>query len=471
MMPASEKSMLVAGLGASGRAACALLRERGARVTGLALPGACPSDADLGALQALGIDVRRDPGDWPRDIDCVVADPEARIPKAMLEELLARGIRLISELELGAGASLCLNITVTGTNGKSTTSGLIERILAQSHRRTRVAGDNGTPVSSVASCTRDLDFLVIEAGVPQIEGTEYFRPAVAVVMNLSPEGGERYATLAERARALGRIFRNQQVFDWAIVQSEALAQLRELEVPIPSKTITFSAANRRADLVLERGMLISRLDGWGGPLLHMEGCQLQGPHNAENLMAALAVGRVLRIPLEEMVHVVRTIPPLPHRCEVVGESCGVSFVDDSKCMNPAALEKALQSMPAQRMGEPNVWLIAGGQDRGGDFHSLGPLISQRVKGAFLLGETREKLRAAWGLFTPCAVVGSLLEAVHQSAAAAAPGDVVLLSPACSSFDMFHSYHHRGGVYQQAVREWIRMHPPRIADAPPEPATT
>lgn len=419
----------------------------------------------------MGVTVCLDGQDWLRDVDCVVLDPEARVPAPIMDDLRARGVRVISELELGAGASLCLNITVTGTNGKSTTAALIEQILTQSQRRTKLAGDNGTPVCSVVHGTRELDFLVVEAGSSQLEGTEFFRPAVAVVMNLSPECGGRFTTVADQARAVARVFRNQQVFDWAIIQSEALAHLRELNVDIPSKTITFSAVNRRADLVLERGLLISRLDGWAGPLMHMTSCRMQGTHNAENLMAALAVGRVLRIPLEEMARAVRSVGPLPHRCEPVGEANGVRFVDDSKCMNPAALEKALQSMPVHHLGEPNVWLIAGGQDRGGDFHSLGPLLSERVKGAFLLGETREKLRAAWGLFTPCALVGSLLEAVHQSTAAAASGDIILLSPACSSFDMFQSYHHRGEVYQRAVREWLSASVPQAAGPPTETTST
>jgi UDP-N-acetylmuramoylalanine--D-glutamate ligase len=156
-----------------------------------------------------------------------------------------------------------------------------------------------------------------------------------------------------------------------------------------------------------------------------------------------------------MVEALMTYKPAPHRCELVARINGVKYVNDSKATNLDAVQKALLAMPPGRAGEPNVILIAGGQDKRLDFHDIGPLLSQRVKRAFLLGETREKIRAAWSLFTPCTPVASLLEAVQMSAAHAVPGDVVLLSPACSSFDMFQNYHHRGEVFRQAVQQLMQ----------------
>ena len=147
---------------------------------------------------------------------------------------------------------------------------------------------------------------------------------------------------------------NQQAFDWAIVQSEALAQMRSLNLEIPSKVITFSANNHRADIYLDRGLLVSRRSDWTGPLLDMDKCKLRGPHNAENLMAALAVGHVLRIPLDEMAEALMTYEPGPHRCEVVAEIGGVKFVNDSKATNVDALQKALLAMPVGKAGEPGL---------------------------------------------------------------------------------------------------------------------
>jgi UDP-N-acetylmuramoylalanine--D-glutamate ligase len=174
-------------------------------------------------------------------------------------------------------------------------------------------------------------------------------------------------------------------------------------------------------------------------------------------MAALAVGRVLKLPLEEMVEAVKAHVPGPHRCEIVAEANGVTFINDSKAMNMDAVQKALQAAPAGRGGEPNIFLIAGGKDKGLEFYDLGPLLAQRVKGAFLLGEMREKLRGAWSLFTPCHLVDSVDEAVKAAGESAEAGDVVLLSPGCSSFDMFRNYQQRGDNFREAVQNWISTH--------------
>lgn len=456
MRELADKHVIVIGLGASGRAATRLLRRCGARV--LAVDGADTAALrrEAEGLRALGAEVRLGVPSAPADaFDLAVVSPGVPVRSPLAAGLAGRGIPLISELELGYQQSLCLNIAITGTNGKTTTTELVERILTQAHRKAVAAGNIGVPLCDVAEQTRELDFLALEVSSFQLETIRFFRPVVAVLLNITPDHLDRYGGMAEYARAKARLFMNQQAFDWAIVQSEALAQLRSLRVDIPSKVVTFSAQNRRADIYLDRGLLVSRLDDWTGPLLDMDKCRLAGPHNAENLMAALAVGHVLRIPLEQMVEALASYAPAPHRCEQVAEVGGVRYVNDSKATNLDAVHKALLAMPAGRHGEPNVLLIAGGKDKGFDFHDIGPLLSQRVKRAFLLGETRERLRAAWSLFTPCTVVDSLLEAVQQSAVNAVPGDVVLFSPACSSFDMFQNYQHRGEVFRQAVEALVQ----------------
>lgn len=169
-------------------------------------------------------------------------------------------------------------------------------------------------------------------------------------------------------------------------------------------------------------------------------------------MAAMAVGRVFRVPLETMADAVKRYQPAPHRCELVANIAGVKFINDSKATNLDAVHKALLSIPQRTPGEPNIWLIAGGKDKGFDYHDLGPALSKHVKGAFLIGQTREKIRAAWSLFIPCTLADSLLEATIEAARHAEPGDVVLLSPACSSFDQFENYEHRGEVFRQAVKQ-------------------
>lgn len=447
------------GLDAGGVAACHFLRSRGTEVWALGVPGSVAPALEMEGLEEVGIKVLGSEeallGISP---EIVVLGSNVPLSEPALSPLVSAGIKIVSELELAARHYSCMPIAVAGTNGKTTTAELIERMLSLSHRTVRKAGGSGLAACGLVPESKNLDYAILEVSSFQLESVELFRPSIAVLLNLKPDHMDHYDRMANYARTVARLFQNQQVFDWAIVQSEALALLHSLGVQIPCKVITFSAANPRADLVLDRGLLVSRLSGWEGPLLNMGNCRLQGPHQAENMLAALAVGHVLRLRLEEMVEALQSHEGGPHRCELVGEVGGVSFVNDSKAMNVEALRRAIESMPGGRIGEPNLWLIAGGKDKGLDYHDLGPLIAQRVKGTFLLGQTRDKLRAAWSLFTPCTSVDSLEEAVELASSGAVPGDVVLLSPACSSLDMFQNYQQRGEVFRTAAQKWMSAQP-------------
>ena len=446
-----NQSVLVVGLAASGCAAVELLLRRGARVHAIdssrsgVLEETSRRLTALGAHVELGVQVLS-----ARPYELAVVSPGVPLELPLLEQLRKAGVPVIGEFELGYRESLCLSIAVTGTDGKTTTTRLIERMLAHSHKRTIAAGNVGVPLCSVVDQTRELDFLTLEASSFQLETTDYFRPSVGVLTNIDPDHLDRHRTLEAYIRAKGLLFRNQQPFDWAIVQSGALKQLRAVGVGIPSKLITYSATDTTADLWMDRGLIISRFPGWEGPLLDMAQCHLIGPHNAENCMAALAVGRVLRLPLEETLQAIRDFRPLPHRCEPIGKFDDVSYINDSKSTTLHSLMAALRSVAIASESKPNIWLIAGGKDKGLEYHDAGPLLSQKVKGVFLIGETRERLRSAWGLFTPCTLCGSLLEAVSDATRLAQPGDIILLSPACSSFDQFQNYQHRGEVFRQAV---------------------
>ncbi|MCI0535095.1 MAG: UDP-N-acetylmuramoyl-L-alanine--D-glutamate ligase [Verrucomicrobiales bacterium] len=451
----ATKKVLVIGLGQSGLAAARFLRQREASVTAIDEADTTALRQLAGQLRALGVSVhlgvKSAPGPF---FDLVVLSPGVPAQSRLVQELAQRNLPVIGELELGFQHSRCLCLAITGTNGKTTTTELVASLLRHSHRKTVAAGNIGLPLCEVVEQTKELDFLTLEVSSFQLETIQYFRPSVAVLMNITPDHLDRYASMAEYARAKARIFMNQQSFDWAIVQSEALAQLRSLNLAVPAKVITFSANNRRADIYLDRSLIISRMGGWEGPLVDMDQCQLRGPHNAENIMAALAVGRVLRVPLDEMVGALKAYAPAPHRCELLGEWNEVQFVNDSKATNLDAVQKALLAMRSGKLAEGNILLIAGGKDKGLEYHDIGPFLAQRVKHAFLLGETREKIRAAWSLFTPCTTVDSLPEAVALAAEQAIPGDVVLLSPGCSSFDQFQDYQHRGEVFRETVRQWI-----------------
>ncbi len=450
MYDLQNKQVLVTGLGARGRAACELLRGCGASVVVVDQADNEDLRAEAARLRQLGVEVELGASAPPnRQFTFAVVSPAMPANNGILQELAQRKVPVIGELELGYQQSRCLNIAVAGTNGKGTTAELVESVLVHNQRKVALCGHGSRPVCAVVPETKDLDYLVLQVNSFQLETTHFFRPAVAVLMNLAHDHLDRYATHADYVRANALLFRNQQPFDWAIVQSEALAQLRSLDLPLPAKVITFSANNRRADIYMERGLVISRLPDWSGPLLDMDQCQLRGQHNAENIMAALAVGHVLRLPLETMASALKAQPAGAHRFELVAELNGVQFINDSKATNVDALHKALHSLSSAG-GPANVWLIAGGKDKALEYHDVGPILSQRVKGAFLIGEAREKIRAAWSLFTPCTLMGSLLEAVLFAAKNAVSGDVILLSPACSSFDQFRNYQQRGEVFRQAV---------------------
>lgn len=447
-----NKRVLVAGLGERGRAVVRLLLAEGAMVTVVDAADTEELREEAEKLAALGVKVHLGKSGVPPGLfEIAVISPSVSLKTELVQQIRDSGAIITGELELGFKLSRCLNIAIAGTNGKATTGALIERVLTYNDRKTILCGQGSKPVCDAVADSRNLDFLIVLANALQLQTTEFFRPAVAVILNLAPTYHRRFADRESYARTVARIFANQQSFDWAVIQSEALAELRSLQIQVPSKLITFSAVDREADIFLDRGLITSRLADWEWPLLDMDQCQLSGAHNAENLMAALAVGHILRIPLEAMVDVLKSQPPAAHCFEPIGEHNGVQFINDSKATNVDALQKALHSLPVGTGGKPNAWLIAGGVDDGQDFHGLGPLISQKIKGAFLCGSAQEGIRAAWSLFTPCTASNSLLEAVQSAVESAVSGDVVLFSPACSSSDQFRNYQHRGDVYREAVK--------------------
>jgi len=403
-------------------------------------------------LRPLGVEVVLGVSTPPeRDFRLAVLSSALPVNTSLVEAVLRNKVPLMSELELGLEQSKCLSIAVGGTNGKGTTAELVERVLVHNHRKALLSGQRSRPVCSVIERTRDLDYLILQIDSFQLEITEFLRPSIAVLTGLAPDHLDRYGSAECYIRANARLFCNQQAFDWFIVQREALTLLRAMELPVPAKIITYSTDDRSADLYLERGLIVSRIPHWSRALLEMDHCQLRGPHNAENLMAALAVGYVLRLPLEGMLAPLKTYAAGPHRFELVAEIDGVQYINDSKATNVGALHKSLCAARPGQGGEPNLWLIAGGKEKGLDFHDVGPLLASRVKRAFLIGEASARMHSAWKVFTACTMVDSLVEAVAEAARIATSGDVVLLSPACAGWDQFRNHQHRGEVFCQAVK--------------------
>jgi UDP-N-acetylmuramoylalanine--D-glutamate ligase len=443
-----DKDVVVLGLGRSGMAAATLLQRDGARVVvrdegdNATLAGRASQLRELGVRVELGSHF-----DLAKRFDLAVLSPGIAPERPIVREIVGNQTPMLSELELAYRFCLCPITAITGTNGKTTTTELITTMLERCGKRAMSAGNIGNALSDAIEGSAGLDALVVEVSSFQLETIEQFRPHAAVMMNVTPDHLDRYPSMMEYARAKGRIFQNQTSKDVAVVSAEALEWMCKAGCPIRTRTITFSAYGSHAELWLDqkdKQTIWCSLPGCQGILLKMDETNLRGVHNAENIMATLAVGFALDLPITRMLDAVASYCPQPHRCEFVASVKGVTYINDSKGTNTDAVAKALQSMPGP------VVLIAGGRDKGLDYSIIKEVVAHKVKLVLAIGEAREKICEAWKNAATCIRVATMEEAVRVAAAATRPGDTVLLSPACASFDMFKNYEHRGEEFKREV---------------------
>jgi UDP-N-acetylmuramoylalanine--D-glutamate ligase len=430
------KRAVVLGLGISGMEAAKLLQDHGADVT-VRDNGTGTSVAERAeALRQRGVTVelgQKIPATAAFDFGVISPGIHPNVP--LVQALKQAGLSLFGELELAYRYCECPIVAITGTNGKTTTTELIDAVLRAGGKRTMASGNIGTAFSAAVRESSKLDVMVLEVSSFQLEHIVDFRPRISVHLNLTPDHLDRYAMMEEYEQAKWQIFRNQTADDYAIVNANL--RLPEME----AQQITFSVDGTPADYQLVDGCLIA----YGEQVLEQALTHLIGPHNAENMLAALAVADLYRLPRTAVVEALMAYHPLPHRCETVGEIGGVTFLNDSKATNIDALEKALAAM------QRPVVLLAGGKDKGLDFTGLRPLLREKVKAAVLIGQMTEKLFAAWNSAVPCYRAGSLAEAVEQTRRLAQAGDTVLFSPGCSSYDMFKDFEDRGNQFRELVQ--------------------
>jgi UDP-N-acetylmuramoylalanine--D-glutamate ligase len=470
MMDVKNSRALVIGLGASGAAAACLLQERGAsRVTVVDAADHERLQAAAKPLQSRGITVRLRVSELPSEpFDFAVISPGVPSRKGVAQQVRDRQITLLGELELGYQCyRSCPVVAITGTNGKTTTTELMERVLLKAGKRTVAAGNIGLPLCELARTQPDLDVLTLEVSSFQLETTLHFRPQLAVILNFTPDHFDRYAGMDDYVRTKARLCVQQEDTDWVVIQYDALQYLEKLGIQARGRRLTFGAEDAPADFFLSAGKIFRRHDTGVRQIFSMEQTRLRGPHNAENIMAIFAAGEAMQLPHTSIIEALAEYIPAAHRCELVAEDHGILFYNDSKATNVDAVAKALSTMPVGPEGERNVWLIAGGKDKGFSYEALGPWLARRVKGAFLIGETRARLAGAWSHFVPCTAAATLIEAVNETARRAIRGDVILLSPACSSFDMFRDYQHRGEVFRQAVSSCVQARRSEASSSPPE----
>lgn len=435
-MDYTGKHVAVLGLGRSGEAATRLLLDGGAEVTvldsGDPAPrrGAAELLSSRGARVVLGSDALR----CVQDFDFAVLSPGIDPVVPLARRPVEAGVPLLGEIELAFRSCRCPVVAVTGTNGKTTTTGLIAALLKAAGLRAEACGNIGLPFSDVAARSAALDAAVVEISSFQLETTDTFRPRVAVWTNFSANHLDRYPDVEAYRAAKLRIFKRQDTGDFAVVNAQS-------ELPaLRAERITFSAADGvEADFHAGPGGMIMHGDT---PLLALSETRLRGPHNEENMMAALAAGHCLGADFSRMIPAARDYTPPPHRCEFVREVDGVTWINDSKSTTLDSLEQALKGC------EGGVVLIAGGKNKGFGFAPLAPVVKARAREVVLIGEMRDAIAREWADAAPCHPVETLADAVTKARALARPGDSVLFSPGTSSFDMFRSYEERGDFFKQ-----------------------
>lgn len=432
-----NKSVAVLGAGRSGKAAALLLAGEGAKVTML---DSVPEEklAGLEPLRARGVYLLCGPlaEEDPTVYDLGVYSPGIDPELALAKNFSRKNIPVIGELELGFQITRVPVIGITGTNGKTTTTELIAQMLSACGQRTVACGNIGKPLVEAACESDDLAVLTVEVSSFQLETIREFHPEISVWLNFAPDHLDRYPSVREYREAKLRIFENQTAADTAVVNvAEHLPALKP-------RLTTFSAWTNDGDFSLGDGWILFRQQ----PVLQLSQAQLRGPHNAENMMAALAVGRARGLSFEAMVSPLCAYRAQLHRLEFIRAIGGVEYVNDSKATNLDALEKALLS--ATR----SIVLIAGGKDKGFAFDTIAPLVSQKVRRAILIGEIAQRVGHDWREATECELASSLGAAVERAQAIAHAGETVLFSPGTSSFDMFKSYADRGDQFRALVRE-------------------
>ncbi|MBL8191514.1 MAG: UDP-N-acetylmuramoyl-L-alanine--D-glutamate ligase [Acidobacteria bacterium] len=443
------KHILVVGLARSGVAAAEFLAARGARVTvNDAKPEAELKDAE--SLRAKGIEVVG--GAHPRELfeqsDLIVVSPGVPLALEPFQLAKAAGVPIIGEIELAARFLRGRLVGITGSNGKTTVSTLIGELLKDAGLPTQVGGNIGTPLISLVETSRDDGWTVAELSSFQLESVERLHVNVALLLNITPDHLDRYDSMADYAAAKANIFRNQTADDVAVLNADNDWSMREGE-KTAARRVCFSRLRELDEGIFLRGDgIIERSATGERELLTRADIPLPGDHNVENVMAALAAGLACGASPDSMRQTVRNFKGVEHRLEFVAEINGVKFYNDSKATNVDAAIKCLEAFAG------GVIVILGGKDKGGDYLPLAPLVRERCEHVILIGTAADKIEAALAETKPLHRAATMPEAVKLGLKLGQPGNVVLLAPACASFDMFDNYEHRGRVFKEAVRSLI-----------------
>jgi UDP-N-acetylmuramoylalanine--D-glutamate ligase len=442
----SGKRVLVVGLGRSGVAASLFLREHGARVT---ISDSKPQEHLRGEIPHLldkGIEVESG-GHGERTFqqqDLVVLSPGVPLSLPQLAPARHEGIPIIGEVELASRFLQGHTIAITGSNGKTTTTSLTAEILAAHGRDVLLGGNIGTPVISLVGKSSPGGWNVLEISSFQLETIQHFHPEVAVVLNVTPDHLDRHGTMEAYIAAKQRIFENQGSGDRAVLNADDANCLRMGE-GLQTQVFWFSRKKevQQGAFVRSGNIVFFRRDVGETPVLPSADIPLKGAHNLENVLAAVSITMIAGCEPDRIAAAVRGFRAVEHRLEYVATIQGVEYYNDSKATNVDATIKALESFH-------NVHIILGGKDKGSDYSLLNPLLRERAKRVYTIGAAAAKIESQIAGATEIVSAGTLDMAVKKAVTCAVPGDVVLLAPACASFDQFENYEQRGRVFKELV---------------------
>ncbi|HUF40971.1 MAG TPA: UDP-N-acetylmuramoyl-L-alanine--D-glutamate ligase [Verrucomicrobiae bacterium] len=443
-MEVKDKSFLVLGLARTGRECAHFLAAKGAKVSVSDQRPATELKSEMADLAALPVEYRlggEEPS-WLTGVDCMIPSPGVPMENRLLKAASARGIPVLSEIELAYRFFDAPLVAVTGTNGKSTTTTLIGEMLRQGGHKVFLGGNLGAPF--IGAVAGRWDWGVLEISSFQLEWVDKFRPKIALLLNVTEDHLDRYPAFADYLAAKERIFAAQAEGDTAILNRDdpLVWALRER---VRARVFSFGFDEVREGVFARSGDIVWRAGGSEEryPLVHVK---LQGVHNVENMMAAVAAAKCAGAAREAIQKTLKDFAGLEHRLEFVREKHGANYYNDSKGTNVGAVVKSLASYPGP------VILLAGGVDKGGDYGVLADEIRRKVRRLILFGAAKHIMAGALGHLTETVIVDDLPAAVRDAAIHARAGDVVLLSPACSSFDQFRDYAERGRMFKSLVRE-------------------
>ncbi|MGA8442592.1 MAG: UDP-N-acetylmuramoyl-L-alanine--D-glutamate ligase [Candidatus Sulfotelmatobacter sp.] len=445
-MELKDKRVLVVGLGKSGVASALFLKAHGARVavsdtkSGDELHNEIPVLLDHGITVETGGHGER----TFRGQDLIVVSPGVPVDAAPLVQARSLGESVIGEIELAAQFLPGPIVAITGSNGKTTTTTLTGEILTAGGLSTLVGGNIGTPAISLAEQAKRETVIVLEVSSFQLETIQTFRPKIAVVLNVTPDHLDRHRTLEDYVAAKERIFENQRGDDFAVLNEDDPTCMA-MAARTRAQVFWFSRQKEvKQGAWVRDGNILFRQDEHQREIMQVAEIPLKGAHNLENVLAAVCASALMGCAPEKIRQAVRDFKAVEHRLEYVATIRGADYYNDSKATNVDATIKALESFPS------NIHLILGGKDKGSDYTVLNDLLRQRVKRVYTIGAAAAKIESQ---IQGVEVVHAetLENALRKANAVAQPGDVVLLAPACASFDQFKSYEHRGKVFKDIAR--------------------